>query len=572
MPVVLRILLACVALTLVTLLLGVYALRGERELGNTALRMYDGAFMSVDFARDAQAKFERAKALFAENVRARTDAEARRRSAAVVSERQRLLAAATGKSAAAIPATPARQAKEAIGAVLDDLDIAIDRALSSDTRNAARDLRARLAALAGSRLDDAAVVPQLQAISKAFDDVMEDFAQDGYVFRGAAAADLARSQHWTAIAVGASILLGVIVTLLLTRSIVPALRLAARVADAVSAGRLDNAIKVPRRVRRSETARLLQALAEMQRRILHDREATEARAAEKAAEQAARNERADRLRALVDRFKDEFRSSSGTIVSASSDMEGTARSMTSIAEQSKRQAVAVAEAAERAREGVQAVATSAEQLTGSITEISRQVAQSSTIASQAVADAQRTDAQVRALSEAAQKVGQVIEFVTSIAGQTNLLALNATIEAARAGEAGKGFAVVASEVKSLARQTSLATEEIAAKIGQIQEATSEAVAAIRGISETIGQVSDIATAIAAAVEQQAAATAAIAGNVQRTATSADGVTSNIGGVREAAKGTDAAAAQVLAAAGKLSHQAEELSTSVNDFVSALQLA
>jgi hypothetical protein len=76
-------------------------------------------------------------------------------------------------------------------------------------------------------------------------------------------------------------------------------------------------------------------------------------------------------------------------------------------------------------------------------------------------------------------------MITSIAGQTNLLALNATIEAARAGGAGKGFAVVASEVKSLANQTTKATEDIGQQIGQIQAATNQAVEAIRGISANV---------------------------------------------------------------------------------------
>jgi hypothetical protein len=45
MPVSIRILIACLAMTLVTIGLGVYALQGERVLGDTALKMYDDAFM-----------------------------------------------------------------------------------------------------------------------------------------------------------------------------------------------------------------------------------------------------------------------------------------------------------------------------------------------------------------------------------------------------------------------------------------------------------------------------------------------------------------------------------------------
>jgi methyl-accepting chemotaxis protein len=79
------------------------------------------------------------------------------------------------------------------------------------------------------------------------------------------------------------------------------------------------------------------------------------------------------------------------------------------------------------------------------------------------------------LSEAAKKIGDVVDLIDTIAGQTNLLALNATIEAARAGEAGRGFAVVASEVKSLAEQTARATGEIGQQISAMQSATESSV-------------------------------------------------------------------------------------------------
>jgi methyl-accepting chemotaxis protein len=189
-----------------------------------------------------------------------------------------------------------------------------------------------------------------------------------------------------------------------------------------------------------------------------------------------------------------------------------------------------------------------------------------------VEQADRTNATVKGLADAAQKIGDVVKLINDIAGQTNLLALNATIEAARAGEAGKGFAVVASEVKSLATQTARATEEIGQQIGAIQSATGDAVVAIGGIGKTIGELNQIATAIASAVEQQGAATKEIARNIQQASAGTAEVSGSIAGVNEAAGQTGAAATQMTGAAEELAHQAETLRREVDKFVAATRAA
>jgi Methyl-accepting chemotaxis protein (MCP) signalling domain len=126
------------------------------------------------------------------------------------------------------------------------------------------------------------------------------------------------------------------------------------------------------------------------------------------------------------------------------------------------------------------MAAAVEQFNSSLGSISGQAVDGAQVGEEAVARAVQTNETIKSLSDAAEKVGSVVGLISEIVAQTNLLALNVTIEAARAGEAGEGFAVVASEVKSLAMQTSKATQEISEHIGKIQEATRRSVEEITG--------------------------------------------------------------------------------------------
>ena len=181
-------------------------------------------------------------------------------------------------------------------------------------------------------------------------------------------------------------------------------------------------------------------------------------------------------------------------------------------------------------------------------------------------EAQATNDGIKGLADAAQKIGDVVELIRTIAGQTNLLALNATIEAARAGESGRGFAVVASEVKSLAVQTAKATEEISSQILSVQASTGNAVEAIARITERMQGIERFTSAVAAAVEQQNAVTGEISHNVSSAANGTQDVVVVLDQVARAATDTRATAETVLRNCGQVEDAVANMRDEVDNFL------
>ncbi|MFP4325848.1 MAG: methyl-accepting chemotaxis protein [Desulfonatronovibrio sp.] len=251
----------------------------------------------------------------------------------------------------------------------------------------------------------------------------------------------------------------------------------------------------------------------------------------------ALNEMAENLRSM---FGD-INNGVGTLASSSTELNSIADDMATRSEQTAGKSNGVATAAEemssnmssvaaameQAATNVNTVATASEEMSATISEIAQNSEKAKKITSNAVSKAKESSVRVDELGKAASEISKVTETIMAISSQTNLLALNATIEAARAGEAGKGFAVVANEIKELAQQTAKATDEIKEKIEGIQDATGMTVTEIQEISQIINDIDSIIATIAAAVEEQSVTTRDIAENVGQAATGIQEVNENV---------------------------------------------
>jgi methyl-accepting chemotaxis protein len=272
-----------------------------------------------------------------------------------------------------------------------------------------------------------------------------------------------------------------------------------------------------------------------------------------------------RLDALVQRVVQEVKASSDALTA---DAAALARGL----QTSSEQLALAAAGSDEASAVVATIAAATEQLSGATMLVMDQVSSRRAVTQAAVAESEVVSATISRLSEAGDRIGDVVGMIAGIASQTNMLALNATIEAARAGDAGRSFAVVANEVKNLAIQTAKATAEVQAQVGQMQTAMEDAVVAIGRIGATIHQLTDTAETMGRAVEDQGHATKEIA---RSTAHAAQGVTAAAAGISQVVTLTQQSASvaeQVRVRAGALDSELAMLRTEVEHFRSSVAAA
>ncbi|GFM83548.1 chemotaxis protein [Pseudomonas cichorii] len=187
-------------------------------------------------------------------------------------------------------------------------------------------------------------------------------------------------------------------------------------------------------------------------------------------------------------------------------------------------------------------------------------------------DVQKTASLIGELADQSRDIGKVLDVIRGLAEQTNLLALNAAIEAARAGEAGRGFAVVADEVRALAHRTQQSTSEIERLVTNIQSGTERAVGSMRGntelASETLGiaeGANEALSKINAAVSEINDLNLVIASAAQEQAHVAREVDRNLVNIRDLSAQSSSGAQQTSTASRELSRLAVDLSGIVGRF-------
>jgi methyl-accepting chemotaxis protein len=344
--------------------------------------------------------------------------------------------------------------------------------------------------------------------------------------------------------VGAFVLAAVAVVLWIARGVTGRTRLLAQTANRIAAGDLT----LTAGVRGSDELALLgRAFNTMTTNLRTTIDAERQRRA-----------RIEKLLGQIREATNRLGAASAEILASTAEQAAGAQEQAAAVSQTVATVDQVTQTADQATERARGVGQAVER-TGEVGRAGRQVVEQSISALDGVKEqVEATAANIMALAEQAQQIGEIIAAVNDIAEQTNLLALNAAIEAARAGEHGKGFAVVAGEVKALADQSKKATAQVRQILGEIQKATHTAVLSteevtkgVAGAARVAGQAGETIQALSETLADAAQAAAQIMASAAQQAT-------GMAQIHQAMKNIDQVSRQNLVATKQVEQAAQNL--------------
>jgi len=264
-----------------------------------------------------------------------------------------------------------------------------------------------------------------------------------------------------------TLIVGMLITWWLIRSITRPLAQAVSVARTVAAGDLQSSFVISGR---DETAELMRAMQEMNRNLT--------------------------------RVVSGVRSGTETIAGASQQIASGSRELSA---RNEAQASAIEQTAASMEELTSVVKNNADN-SRIASDITREATR---VANQGGEVVERVVTTMSEINHLSTEISSIIGVIDSIAFQTNILALNAAVEAARAGTEGRGFAVVASEVRALAQRSATAAKEISEliqrSVNRIDEGNKlvrNAGSAMTEIMQSVERVSQLVDTISLASNEQ----------------------------------------------------------------------